>query len=790
MEVMDETSEPVNDLAGKLFVVLLFGWIVIIGTAVQAIGWLAEQFAVATGTPWPSWGRPGVALGFAACMLLPALLLVRWRNPRYRVVFQLWSTTAVYALLLVPTRLAPPNAAFTANLLQIGLTLLVGIVVRQRFRRFGRIRPHSATPQSTSLAWLLAALTLFGWFIWGAPGSLADLVLNGVAALAFGWLAGMLLYHLFQELAATSDSTGWNMTLGGFVAGAVLLIMAGNFGFNGMQLVQIVMLPAAGWLLAALANRRAITTLVALAVAIPAIFVDPDELSLVLNLGSRDVAGWALIALAVSLGAIWLLGLLLFALRGRLAQAEAEWGWRLTAVSAWLLVGFIFIMVGQPGLYGDRLFVILRDQAAVDTISAATPDEQRTAVYTTLTDHANRTQADLRRTLDLFGVNYTPYYLVNALEVDGGPLLRLWLSRRSEVDRVIDSPVLRPLPEPAATAVGTAERPLTPQWNLTDIGADRVWAEFGVRGEGVVVGQSDSGADWTHPELRPTYRGAAGSHDYNWFDPWNHTSEPVDHGGHGTHTLGSVLGQSVGVAPAASWIACANLDRNLGNPALYLDCLQFMLAPFPLDGDPFASDPARGANVLNNSWGCPPLEGCDALSLQTAVDALRAAGVFVVASAGNDGAGGCETVSDPIAIYDSAFSVGAVDSDGALGSFSSRGPVTVDGSGRTKPDIVAPGVNVLSAFPQGSYEYADGTSMAGPHVAGVVALVWSANPSLIGRVAETEQILIETARPYDVARFGLPTCAASDTLPNNAVGYGLVDAYAAVARALGEAGGE
>ena len=134
--------------------------------------------------------------------------------------------------------------------------------------------------------------------------------------------------------------------------------------------------------------------------------------------------------------------------------------------------------------------------------------------------------------------------------------------------------------------------------------------------------------------------------------------------------------------------------------------------------------------------------------------------------------------------------MGAVDSDGALGSFSSRGPVTVDGSGRTKPDIVAPGVNVLSAFPQGSYEYADGTSMAGPHVAGVVALVWSANPSLIGRVAETEQILIETARPYDVARFGLPTCAASDTLPNNAVGYGLVDAYAAVARALGEAGGE
>lgn len=780
---MQETPKPTNDLAGKLFAVLLFGWIVVIGTAVQAIGWLAEQFAVAIGTPWPSWSRPVVALGFAVCMLLPTLLLVRWHNPRYRAVFQLWSTTAVYALLLVPTRLAPPNAAFTANLLQIGLTLLFGLVVRQRFRRFGRIRSHSAAPQSTSLAWLLAALTLFGWFIWGAPGSLADIVLNAVAALAFGWLAGLLLHACFQQLADTSDRTGWNITLGGFAAGAALLIMAGNFGFNGMQLVQIVLLPAAGWLLAAVANRRVITTFITLAVAIPAIFVDPDELSLVLNLGSRDVAGWALIALAVSLGMTLLLGLLLFALRGRLARVEAGWGWRLTAVSAWVIVAIIFVIVGQPGLYGDRLFVILRDQAALDTVSTDTPDAQRTAVYTTLTDHANRTQADLRRMLDLFGISYTPYYLVNALEVDGGPLLRLWLSRRPEVDRVIDSPVLRPLPEPAATAVGTAERPLTPQWNLTSIGADRVWQAFGVRGEGVVVGQSDSGADWTHPELQPTYRGAAGNHDYNWFDPWNHSREPVDHGGHGTHTLGSVLGQSVGVAPAATWIACANLDRNLGNPALYLDCLQFMLAPFPLDGDPFAGDPVRGANVLNNSWGCPPLEGCDALSLQTAVDALRTAGVFVVASAGNDGEGGCETVSDPIAIYDSAFSVGAVDSNGALGSFSSRGPVTVDGSDRIKPDIVAPGVNVLSAFPQGSYEYADGTSMAGPHVAGVVALIWSANPSLIGRVAETEQILIETAQPYDVAHHGLPTCAASDTVPNNAVGYGLVDAYAAVARA-------
>ena len=94
----------------------------------------------------------------------------------------------------------------------------------------------------------------------------------------------------------------------------------------------------------------------------------------------------------------------------------------------------------------------------------------------------------------------------------------------------------------------------------------------------------------------------------------------------------------IGVAPDAQWIACVNLERNLGNPPLYLNCMQFMLAPFPHNGDPLKDgDPTRAAYVLNNSWGCPTLEGCDAESLRPAVDALRKAGIFVAVSAGNDG---------------------------------------------------------------------------------------------------------------------------------------------------------
>ena len=283
-----------------------------------------------------------------------------------------------------------------------------------------------------------------------------------------------------------------------------------------------------------------------------------------------------------------------------------------------------------------------------------------------------------------------------------------------------------------------------------------------------------------HPALRDGYRGLNGSDDYNWLDPWGGSSSPVDFGGHGTHTLGSVLGRGgIGVAPDAEWFACVNLQRNIGDPGEYLNCMQFMLAPYPQGGDPFHDgDPSRAAHVTNNSWGCPPLEGCDAEALLPAADALRAAGIYVVASAGNEGPF-CGSVSDPIAIYGSVFSVGAVDGSGNMATFSSRGPVRVDGSNRGKPDIAAPGVDIISSFPGSTYQREQGTSMAGPHVVGVVALMWSANPNLIGDIAGTSRILQETARPYQGTQEGCFTGA----MPNDAYGYGLVDAYAAVKRA-------
>jgi subtilisin family serine protease len=185
---------------------------------------------------------------------------------------------------------------------------------------------------------------------------------------------------------------------------------------------------------------------------------------------------------------------------------------------------------------------------------------------------------------------------------------------------------------------------------------------------------------------------------------------------------------------------------------------------------------------MNNSWGCPSLEGCDADALLYAANNLRDAGIFVVVSAGNDGPA-CSTVESPLSLYDSVFSVGAIDQYGDVAEFSSRGPVTADGSERTKPDIVAPGVQVFSSTPENTYAEFDGTSMAGPHLVGVVALIWSAQPNLIGDIDATEQLIIDTAQPYtgDIS----VGCFTGEK-PSNAYGFGVVDVYAAVKKALGK----
>jgi hypothetical protein len=452
-----------------------------------------------------------------------------------------------------------------------------------------------------------------------------------------------------------------------------------------------------------------------------------------------------------------------------------------------LVTAGVYLGLGQPGIQPDVFFVVLKDQA--DTGFAASisdRDERVTAVYETLTAQALESQADLRAFLDSRGVSYTPYYLVNGIEAVGTPILRREVAARPDVAYILDSPHARPLPSFGKPLPLIPPSPASPglSWGVDDIDAEQVWQQFGVTGEGIIVGEADSGVDWNHPALHDQYLNAdsdtTGAHDYTWFDPWYGTTKPVDTSGHGTHTLGTILGQGgIGVAPGARWIGCRNLARNLGDPAYYLDCMQFLFAPHPQTGDPFTEgDPTRGAHVTNNSWGCPPQEGCDGRTLAIAVTHLYDAGQMFVVSAGNDGPD-CSTVWSP-ASADDALSVGASTESHDIAQFSSRGPVLADGSGRIKPDVAAPGVRIYSSIPGGDYGYSQGTSMAGPHVTGLVALLWSANPDLIGDVDTTEQIIDSTARfiPADTL------CGGVSDEENNDGGYGEVDALEAVRMAL------
>ncbi len=469
------------------------------------------------------------------------------------------------------------------------------------------------------------------------------------------------------------------------------------------------------------------------------------------------------------------------------------------AVVAWMGVIALHLTAGVPGFHPDGFLIFLEEQADLGPAAAiADPIERRAFVYESLVETAERSQGPLRAELDKRGVPYRPHYLVNMIEVQGRPGLRRAFGRKPGVASVLFQPGVRRYAHPFGIPQMDLTGPQGVEWNVQEVGADRVW-ELGYTGQGVIVGDADTGVAWDHPALREAYLGwdgAAANHDYHWYDPWDGRAEPWDDSGHGTHTTGTVVGRDgenqIGLAPGARWIACRNMRQGLGNPGSYVSCMEFLLAPFPLGGDPFHDgDPSRGAHVVNNSWGCPPEEGCQPGTLRVAVVNLRAAGQMMVVSAGNEGPA-CGTVEMPPALYDAALTVGATYSDDRAAGFSSRGPVDADDSGRIKPDLVAPGVDIRSAVP-GGYAPLPGTSMAGPHVAGAVALLWSADPALIGDVAHTETIMTETAQRLAVdavcssgsADLGTVCGCGEDepgTTPNNVYGWGQVDVWAAVQR--------
>jgi subtilisin family serine protease len=431
--------------------------------------------------------------------------------------------------------------------------------------------------------------------------------------------------------------------------------------------------------------------------------------------------------------------------------------------------------------------VYLRDQADLSAAYTITDWAERGEyVYRTLVDWAANRQGDMRRQLSARGLTYQPFWAVNAVLVHGALADAQLLAGRDDVALVRANHAAALSPEPATPAVPTTCSPDQPSnticWHLRKMRVDRVWRELGVDGRGVIVATIDTGVSYSHPALSASYRGFLGAgrydHNYNWFDPDGAHAVPTDDAGHGTHTMGTLVGEghaaasqpAVGVAPGARWITAKGCDA-LCEPADLLAAAQWMLAPTALDGT--RPRPDLRPLIINNSWagtgGDPWYAGYTA--------AWRAAGIFPVFAAGNAGSVSqtCGSIATP-GDYADVVGVGATDLNDTIAPFSLLGPAL---DGRLKPDFSAPGSAVVSTWNGGAtYQTLSGTSMAAPQVAGVVALLWSANPALIGDYDATYAILGESAHRLSDTR-----CGGSLAGPNNVYGQGRVDAFAAVTRA-------
>ena len=298
------------------------------------------------------------------------------------------------------------------------------------------------------------------------------------------------------------------------------------------------------------------------------------------------------------------------------------------------------------------------------------------------------------------------------------------IARHPAVKRVLfDAPVEAPHTIPSSDE-HPQEGDFT--YGLLKLKIDQVREVYGLTGAGVRIGNIDTGADGSHPDLAGKI--------VAYKDPSGETTVPTDTQGHGTHTAATMVGGNaggtwIGVAPDAELVVARGIagSSTLSN---LLASMDWIMDP---DGDPATHD---APVVVSMSWHTG---SGDQSAFYEALGAFEAAGIIPNFSAGNSGTSGLTHPKE----YPGTVTNAATDSEDGIASFSSRGPAFYNGVEQKKPEWACPGVDVYSAKPGGGYQKMSGTSMAAPHGAGVIGLLFQADPTLTP--AQVREVLQSTA---------------------------------------------
>ena len=401
-----------------------------------------------------------------------------------------------------------------------------------------------------------------------------------------------------------------------------------------------------------------------------------------------------------------------------------------------------------------KAIVVLKSQADLASVRGFARKNRPGAAARILRARADLTQRPLRALLEhrqAQGLvsDIEPLWIVNAIAVTATPAVISELAAHRDV-REIRPDLVVAAPQTAATAT-----PAPAGTNVALVNAPALW-DLGYRGQGIVVANMDTGVDVTHPDLASRWRGRTNS----WYDPnGEHPATPADVSGHGTWTMGVMVGgsaggSSVGIAPDATWIAVKIFnDRGTATSTGIHQGFQWLLDP---DGNPATAD---APDVVNSSWAMSA-SGC-VLDFQPDLASLRAAGILPVFAAGNYGP--LSGTSSSPANNPEAFAVGATDDADVLYPYSSRGPSACGQP--VYPQLVAPGVGIHTTDLYGLYADPTGTSVAAPHVAGALALLLQAFPGLS---ADRQAAALESSAA-DLGVVGA----------DNSYGHGRLDALAA-----------